>query len=73
MSTPMSPFRHTGEEFSPAEWGRAWAVHLFTTLGIVAAMLALRDVLVDKPGTLPFYCCLEPDREAMRGRIVVGE
>ena len=49
MSAPMSPFRHTGEEFSPAEWGRAWAVHLFTTLGIVAAMLALRDVLVGNP------------------------
>ncbi|WP_375500938.1 CDP-alcohol phosphatidyltransferase family protein [uncultured Jatrophihabitans sp.] len=46
MSVPMSPFRHTGEEFTPAQWGRAWAVHLFTTLGIVAAMLALRDVLV---------------------------
>jgi phosphatidylcholine synthase len=42
----MSPFRHTGDEFTPAQWGRAWLVHLFTTLGIVAAMLALRDVLV---------------------------
>ena len=49
MSTPMSPFRHTGEEFSPAEWGRAWAVHLFTTLGIVAALLALHDILVGDP------------------------
>jgi len=41
-----SPFRHTSDEFSVAEWGRAWAVHTFTTLGIVAAMLALHDVLV---------------------------
>jgi phosphatidylcholine synthase len=32
-----------------AERGRAWAVHVFTTLGIVAAMLALRDVLTDHP------------------------
>jgi phosphatidylcholine synthase len=40
-----SPFRHSGEEFTPAQWGRAWLVHLFTTLGIVASMLALRDVL----------------------------
>ena len=31
------------------------------------------DVAVEKPGTLPFYCCLEPDREALRGRIVVRE
>lgn len=46
MSAPTSPFRHTGDEFTPAQWGRAWLVHLFTTLGIVAAMLALRDVLV---------------------------
>jgi phosphatidylcholine synthase len=32
-----------------AERGRAWAVHVFTTLGIVAAMLALRDVLTGHP------------------------
>jgi phosphatidylcholine synthase len=29
---------------------QAWAVHGFTALGIVAAMLALRDVLTDHPG-----------------------
>ena len=29
--------------------GSAWAVHGFTALGIVAAMLALRDVLVNRP------------------------
>lgn len=46
MSAPTSPFRHTSKEFTPAEWGRAWLVHLFTTLGIVASMLALRDVLI---------------------------
>jgi phosphatidylcholine synthase len=40
-----SPFRHSGEEFTPAQWGRAWLVHGFTTLGIVASILALRDVL----------------------------
>jgi phosphatidylcholine synthase len=46
MSAPTSPFRHTSKEFTPAQWGRAWLVHLFTTLGIVASMLALRDVLI---------------------------
>ncbi len=50
-----SPFRHSGEEFTPAQWGRAWLVHLFTTLGIVAAMLALRDVLVGKPAHAIFW------------------
>jgi phosphatidylcholine synthase len=44
-----SPFRHQGADFTPAQWGRAWLVHLFTALGIVAAMLALRDVLVGRP------------------------
>jgi phosphatidylcholine synthase len=46
MSAPTSPFRHTSKEFTPAQFGRAWLVHLFTTLGIVASMLALRDVLI---------------------------
>jgi len=40
-----SPFRPSGHEFSSAQWGRAWLVHGFTTLGIVASILALRDVL----------------------------
>ncbi len=46
MSAPTSPFRHSSKEFTPAQFGRAWRVHLFTTLGIVASMLALRDVIV---------------------------
>jgi len=44
-----SPFRHSSDEFTPRQWSGAWLVHLFTTLGIVAAMLSLRDVLVGKP------------------------
>lgn len=36
-------------ECTPAMRGSAWAVHIFTTLGIVAAMLALRDVLTGHP------------------------
>jgi len=32
-----------------AQRNRAWAVHVFTTLGIVAAMLSLRDVLTGHP------------------------
>ncbi|HEX3335257.1 MAG TPA: hypothetical protein VHS54_02280 [Jatrophihabitans sp.] len=44
-----SPFRQSGTEYTPAQRGGAWLVHSFTTLGIVAAMLALRDVLVGKP------------------------
>lgn len=44
-----SPFRHTATEYTSAQVRSAWLVHGFTTLGIVAAMLALRDVLVGKP------------------------
>jgi phosphatidylcholine synthase len=33
-----------------AQRGQAWAVHVFTTLGVVVAMLALRDVFLGKPG-----------------------
>jgi phosphatidylcholine synthase len=44
-----SPFRQSGTGYTPAQRGGAWLVHSFTTLGIVAAMLALRDVLVGKP------------------------
>jgi len=46
MSSPTSPFRHRSKEFTPAQFGRAWLVHVFTTLGIVASMLALRDILI---------------------------
>ena len=41
-----SPFRHASKEFTQAQWGRAWLVHVFTTLGIVASMFALHDVLI---------------------------
>jgi phosphatidylcholine synthase len=34
---------------TPAQRRRAWAVHVFTALGIVAGMLALRDVLTGHP------------------------
>jgi phosphatidylcholine synthase len=44
-----SPFRHSGEEFTQAQWGRAWLVHVFTALGIVAALFALHDVLIGDP------------------------
>lgn len=43
-----SPFRRSGE-YTSAQVRSAWLVHGFTTLGIVAAMLALHDVLVDEP------------------------
>jgi phosphatidylcholine synthase len=40
VSTPVTAW-------SRSQRGSAWAVHGFTALGIVAAMLALRDVLTD--------------------------
>lgn len=44
-----SPFRRAGTEFTPAQVRSAWLLHGFTTLGIVAAMLALRDIIVGRP------------------------
>ncbi|WP_375493004.1 CDP-alcohol phosphatidyltransferase family protein [uncultured Jatrophihabitans sp.] len=43
-----SPFRRC-PDYTSAQVRSAWLLHGFTTLGIVAAMLALRDVLVDRP------------------------
>jgi phosphatidylcholine synthase len=37
---------------------QAWAVHLFTALGIVAAMLALHDVLTNRPDYAIFWLLL---------------
>jgi heme/copper-type cytochrome/quinol oxidase subunit 2 len=31
------------------------------------------DLTVDRPGTLTFYCCLEPDDKRQQGRLVVTE
>jgi phosphatidylcholine synthase len=48
LPAPTNPFLPVGP-WTPGERGRAWAVHGFTALGIVASMLALRDVLTDRP------------------------
>lgn len=31
------------------------------------------DLTPDKAGSFAVYCCLEPDNEAMRGRLIVAE
>ncbi len=31
------------------------------------------ELTPDKAGTFPVYCCLEPDNETMRGRLIVAE
>lgn len=43
VSTPVTAPATRGQV------GSAWAVHGFTALGIVASMLALRDILVERP------------------------
>ena len=48
MTTSQTPYQ-APPDFSTRQVRQAWAVHGFTTLGIVAAMLALRDVLTDHP------------------------
>jgi plastocyanin len=40
---------------------------------IVRGKATTVDLTVDRSGTYPFHCCLEPGREAMRGRLVVSE
>jgi phosphatidylcholine synthase len=43
---------------SRGQRGTAWAVHVFTALGIVASMLALRDVLTGHPDYAIFWLLL---------------
>ncbi|MGI8762339.1 MAG: CDP-alcohol phosphatidyltransferase family protein [Jatrophihabitantaceae bacterium] len=43
---PSSP---TAVVYSATQRRQAWAVHVFTSLGMVAAVLALRDILTDHP------------------------
>ena len=31
------------------------------------------ELTPDRTGEFPFYCCLEPDNPALRGRLLVGE
>jgi hypothetical protein len=31
------------------------------------------EIVADRAGTFVFHCCLEPDNEALRGRLVVSE
>lgn len=47
MTSPYSQQAAAG--LTNAQRGSAWAVHGFTALGIVAAMIALRDVLTNHP------------------------
>src|SRR4051812_38082869 len=53
-TTALPPGHSAGERTPVTAWSRgqvanAWLVHGFTALGIVAAMLALRDVLTGHP------------------------
>jgi heme/copper-type cytochrome/quinol oxidase subunit 2 len=40
---------------------------------IVPGRATLVELTPDRPGSFRFYCCLEPDNEALAGRIVVAE
>jgi plastocyanin len=40
---------------------------------IVPGRATVLDLTPDRTGTFPFYCCLDSDREAERGRLVVTE
>ncbi len=40
---------------------------------VVTGRTTTVDLIPDRLGTFPFYCCLEPDDSKQRGRIVVSE
>ena len=40
---------------------------------IVPGRKTFVELTPDRAGTFPFYCCLEPGSEALRGRLVVSE
>ncbi len=40
---------------------------------VVQGKTTMLDLTPDRAGTFPFYCCLEPDVEALRGKVVVAE
>lgn len=40
---------------------------------VVAGKSTILELTPDRAGTFPFYCCLEPDVEALRGKVVVSE
>jgi heme/copper-type cytochrome/quinol oxidase subunit 2 len=40
---------------------------------IVRGKTTTLELTVDRTGTFPFHCCLEPESQAMRGRLVVTE
>jgi heme/copper-type cytochrome/quinol oxidase subunit 2 len=40
---------------------------------VVAGRTTVLEVTPDRAGTFPFHCCLEPDVEALRGKVVVAE
>ncbi len=40
---------------------------------VVPGKATVLELTPDRAGTFPSYCCLEPDVEALRGRVVVSE
>ena len=40
---------------------------------VVPGKRTLVELVPDRAGTFPIHCCLEPDNEALRGRLVVSE
>lgn len=40
---------------------------------VLPGRTTLAEFSADRAGEFPFYCCLEPDNEALRGRLIVRE
>lgn len=40
---------------------------------VVPGKATILELTPDRAGSFPFYCCLEPEAEALRGKVVVSE
>jgi cytochrome c oxidase subunit II len=40
---------------------------------VIPDAVTILDLTPDRAGSFPFYCCLEPEAEGLRGRVVVSE
>lgn len=40
---------------------------------VLPGQVTLAEFTVDRAGEFPFYCCLEPRNDALRGRLIVRE
>jgi heme/copper-type cytochrome/quinol oxidase subunit 2 len=40
---------------------------------ILAGKTTTVDIVPDRAGSFPFYCCLEPENETLKGKLLISE